>query len=235
MKAPIAITTVSWIRTRQEGKVVLATIRYLNKLNVPIICVDGNSSFEDKKAIRQFSNIIFFEDYGGLTNQLILSHKEAAKRADYLFYLHTDKLDLAKNAAQKMIDYYNNLNNKGILVPTRAKKSLNTYPSYQRHQEEFLNFFMSEYIGIKKDYYTGPKIYPSTLVKYLDQLEKDIGWGFEAYFYVIAKRLGLPFDFFPVTMTSPRDIGDEETIKLYRLKITQWQIEGFLEGQKIKL
>ena len=231
----LAITTLSLIRTSKERKVVLSTIAELNKLQIPIIVVDGGSSEQDKKEISFFPNVKLFETDKGLTYQLILSHKEAVKQADFLFYLHSDKLSFVKNNCQRMIDFYDQLGNKGMLIPVRSEKSLSTYPFYQRKVEEFLNFFISDYIGTASDYYMGPKIYPASLVTYLDQLEDDIGWGIEAYFYVIAKRLGLPYNFIDCEMVAPEDIESEERTKLYRLQITKWQIEGFTQGLKIKL
>lgn len=230
----IAICTISWIRTEEEKELVLQTIHALNDLEVPLIIVDGGSSFENKERIKSFSNVAFFEA-NGLKNQLLLSHKEAAKRGEYLFYLHTDKREFAEQSAKNMIDAYRRLSRKGLLIPTRTPESIATYPAYQRQVEDFLNFFMCDYIGIAKDYYAGPKIYPASLVKYFDQLTVDIGWGIEAYLYVIAKRLNMPFDFLPAVSPAPKDIDCEEKTKNYRLKITEWQIQGFLKGQEVML
>jgi len=234
MKEKLAITSVSLIRNSEEREVVLATLTELNKFNLPIIIVDGGSSRTDKKRISSFSNVKLLEVNKGLTHQLILSHRKAAKQADFLFYLHTDKLSFVKNNCQKIIEYYDQFKNKGMLIPVRSEESLNTYPFFQRKQEEFLNFFMSDYIGTVSDYYAGPKIYPAKLVNYLDQLKGDIGWGIEAYFYVIAKRLHFPFNFIDCQMVAPKEIESEEKAKLYRLQITSWQIDGFLQGLKVE-
>lgn len=235
MKTKFAITTITLIRTDEEREIVLKTLKHLNDLNFPIIITDGDSLDEDKSAIKSFSNVHFFETDKGLTDELMISHKEAVQIGEYLLYLQSDKLDFAKTTAKNMIDNYEKLDKKGVLIPTRTRESLATYPPFQQTQEAFLNFFMSDYIGIENDYFAGPKIYPSYLVKYLDQLKGDIGWGIEAFFYVIAKRLGLPFDFLPFFMKTPKDIGDPDEIKKYRLQITQWQIAAFLQGLNVKL
>ena len=231
----LAISTLSLIRTPKERGVVFSTITELNKLQIPIIVVDGGSSEQDKKEISSFSNVKLFETDRGLAHQLILSHQKAAKQAEFLFYLHSDKLSFVKHNCQKMIDFYDQLSNQRVLIPVRSERSLNTYPPYQRKVEEFLNFFIGDYVGSKTDYYTGPKIYPSSLVKYLDRLTGNVGWGIEAYLYVIAKRLDLPFDFIDCEMSAPKDIESEEKAKLYRLQIAKWQIEGFTQGLKVKL
>ena len=210
MKSDIAVTTTSWIRTESESKVVLPAIKELSKLGLPVIIVDAGSSLGYQKQIKKMDNIIFSENRNGLASQIIQSHQEAVKHADYLFYLQSDKLEFVKNTVPKMIARYRNFANKGIFIPARTKESIDTYPNYQKVQEEFLNFMMSDYIGIKQDYYAGPKIYPASLVKYLKFIKGDIGWGVEAYFYVIVKKLGLSFEFTDFYMKAPVDIDDEE-------------------------
>jgi len=210
-------------------------IELLSHLDIPIVIVDAGSPSQDLERIKSLKNVVVYESKLGLTNQLIKSHKEAEKIGDYILYLHTDKLDFARDTVPKLIEKYRKLVKKGILIPTRTEESLNTYPIFQRKEEEYLNFFMSDYIGIEADYYAGPKIYPSLLVKYLDMLNGDIGWGIEAFFYAIAKRLNLSFDFYPFFMQSPVDIEDQEKTKKYRLRIMQWQIEGLIQGKNLKL
>lgn len=235
MKNDIVVSTISWIRTPEESRVVLKTIELLTKLETPIIVVDKGSSPPDLERIKSFKNVVLFVSKLGLTEQLLRSHKEAEKLGEYVFYLHTDKYDFARDTAPKLIEKYRSLVKKGILIPTRTEESLNTYPIFQRKVEDYLNFFMGDYIGVEADYYAGPKIYPSSLVKYLDKLKGDVGWGIEAYFYAIAKRLNLSFDFFPFYMQSPVDIEDQEKTKQYRLRIMQWQIEGMIQGQALQL
>lgn len=234
MKSDIVVSTISWIRTSEERAIVLETINALSKLEIPIVIVDGGSSADDKEKIKAIPHVVLLEAKG-LTNQLILSHREAAKRGEYLFYLQSDKLEFARKSAGEMVETYRALPDQGMLIPVRTQESIDSYLSYQWQVEEFLNFFISDYIGIKNDYYAGPKIYPATLVKYLDNLKLDIGWGIEAYFYALAKRLGMKLDFTPVISTAPIDVDNEEDTKNYRLRITKWQIEGLLEGQKTLL
>lgn len=235
MKKDIAIVTLSWIRTDEESKTVLETISNLSKIGIPLVIVDAGSPAKYQNSIREMSNVHFFESKLGLAEQLLISHKEGAELADYLFYLHTDKLDFSKNTVKEMIEKYMAFDKKGMFIPTRTKESIETYPLYQKTIEAFLNFFVSDYIGIENDYYAGPKIYPASLVKYLDQLEGQIGWGIEAYFYGIAKRLGMSFAFYPCYFQAPVDVENEEKTKMYRLKITEWQIKGLLQSQKVLL
>lgn len=235
MKNNLAIATVSWIRTPEESELVFQTIQHLGELNIPIIITDAGSSSGDIEKIKKIENVILFESKEGLTSQLIKSHEEAAKLGEYIFYLHTDKLDFAKDTAPKMVEKYIALEKKGMLVPTRTQESIDTYPEYQKKEEEYLNFIVSDYIGVSADYYAGPKIYPAGLVEYIVKMKSQIGWGMEAYFYAIAKRLNLPFVFLSFYMKSPIDIEDQDKTKKYRLKIVQWQIDGLLQGQEVEL
>lgn len=234
MKAKIAFAAPSLIRTKDEGKIVLGTISNLSRLNIPIIITDGGSPKEDKLKINKLPNVTLYEAKN-LTDEITFSLKEGAKIAENILYSQSDKLDFSKNVATNLIKTYLELPPKSILIPSRTKESFNSYPKYQQTVENFLNFFMSDYIGIKNDYYLGPKIFPSILVKYLDQITKDIEWGIEAFLYVVAKRLNLNFKFFDVFVKPPKDIGTKEEIKLNRLKSITRQLEGFYQGLNAKI
>ncbi len=229
----MAISTVTWIRTKEEREIVLGTLEALSKLKVPIIVVD-KSSPDNKKQIRNLNNIILFES-GSLTEQVILAQRESARIADYIFYVQSDKLDFAQNSALQMIKEYKKLSVKGMLISVRTKESLQTYPLFQMRQEEFLNMLLSDYVGIENDYFAGPKIYPASLVNYLDQLKGEAGWGIESFYYVLAKRLNMPFNFSECNIQAPKDIDSEHETHNYRLQITRWQIAGFLQAQKVAL
>jgi len=233
MKSFIAIATITWIRTDEERHVVLGTLEALSKLEVPIIVVD-KSSLEDKERIKSLRNVNLFES-GSLTQQVFLAQRESAKVADYIFYLQSDKQDFAKSTVPLMIEEYRRLPAKGMFIPVRTKESLQTYPLFQKNQEEFLNMFISDYVGIENDYFAGPKIYPSNSVNYLDQLKGEIGWGIESFYYVLAKRLNMPFDFLECNIKAPKDIDNEQKTRNYRLEITKWQLDGFLQAQEVIL
>jgi hypothetical protein len=232
MKTDIAIATPSWVRTPAESQVVIETITAYGALGIPVVVVDGGSPAAEQDKIKNISNVLWFEAKG-LNEQLRVAHEEAQKVADHIFYTHSDKLDFAQHEARKLMDYYRQLPNKGILIPTRTPGSFATYPEYQQKAEEFLSWFIGDYLKHHADYYAGPTIYPAQLVDYLPQLTGDIGWGIEAYFYVLAKRLNLPFDFISVDFKAPANIEDDETTNNYRIKIVAQQIEAFLQGQKV--
>lgn len=230
MKSQFAVATYTLIRTEAEGKIVTKTIEELSKLNIPVIIVDGGSPEKDITALKQLPNIFLYEGIKEWGKQIIISNKEAAKKADYVFFLQSDKLEFVKNYAGSMLETYEKLQTKGICIASRSREAQMKYPQYQRIQEEFMNFFIGDYIGIKQDYFSGVRIYPSSLVKYLQHIKGDIAIGVESYLYALAKRLKLPFSFITYPIMSPPDTDNEEIAKQYRLKITQWEIEGFLQG-----
>lgn len=234
MKSKIAFAAPSLIRTDEERHLVIETIRALSGLEIPIIITDGGSKNEDKLIIKNIPNVIFFEAKN-LTCEINTSLVEAAKLADNIFYLQSDKLDFSEKFAPEMIKDYFKFEKETIFIPSRTKESFSKYPQFQQTVETFLNWVISDYVGIKNDYYLGPKIFPSSLVKYLDQIQSDIGWGIEAFLYVLAKRLNLDFKFFSCFVKFPKDVGSEEEIKLNRLKSVTRQLEGFNQGLSVKL
>ncbi|MFA4880265.1 MAG: hypothetical protein WC650_01390 [Candidatus Doudnabacteria bacterium] len=234
-KKPIAITTISLNRTPEEGETVLETVKILNSLGIPIIIADGGSPIKQKKIMKSFSNVTFLEAEG-LTNEIKTTFRRGAAMADSLFYLHLDKLDFVRKYVPKLIQYYLARKDKKMIVAARTKKSFQTYPPYQRKVEEYLNYVLGDYCGSRSDYYYGPKIFSSMLVPYLKALKGDVGWGIEAYFYVLNHRLSLPMEFYPVEITAPAEVlADELEFKQYRLKGLLQQVEGFLQGQKVEV
>jgi len=234
IKQKIAITTLSLIRTKKEAGIVLETIKALCGLNVPVVLVDGGSDERYLREIEDLSNIHLYHEKS-LENQLRRSLVEGSKIADSCFYTHTDKLDFAKKYVKKIIEEYMRFEPDTMFVASRTNESFATYPEYQRKTEEYLNYFHSDYLGVSEDYYYGPKIFSSKLVKYLDLLDSDFGWGFEALFYILNHRLGFPLKFYKVECKSPEDVGSEEDVKSYRLKTVKWHIESFLRGVNVKL
>lgn len=236
MKSDIAIITVSRIRNEQERTVVLETMEALSRLHLPIVIVDQGSPPEALQLISQMQNVKLISNTGTFTERIKLTNREGSQIADNLFFLQSDKLDFCQNTVPKMVERYRMIQNKGMLIPSRSHSTMQAYPKYQRINEEYLNFFISDYIGIEEDYVAGPRIYPANLVKYLDKLQEDIGWAIsESYLYVIAKRLNMPFDFMSFEMSPPKDVDDEKTTKLYRMQITDWEIRGFMKGLEVAL
>ncbi len=232
----IVLVGGSWIRTKDEEELVLETIQTLSSFSAPVVIVDRGSPAEAKERIRNFPNIHFFESSDTTTvGQIIQANREAAKLGKYLFYTQTDKYDFVKTDVLRIMHFYSSLEKKGFCIPSRTKESIQTYPAYQKIQEAFLNFFVSDYVGIVEDYFAGPKIYPASLVSYMDHIKGEIGWGIEAYLYVLGKRLGMPFDFTPVMINAPKDIEPTEKTKLYRLEITKWLIDGFMQAVNVPL
>ena len=239
MKHPLAITTLSLIRSTNEEKIVFETVKTMSGLNVPIILVDGGSGERQKKCLQSLPNVDFFETsrgLRGLSERLRIAFSEGAKTAEALFYVHSDKVDFAKHYMKKMIDHYQTLPQHTMLVPSRTPKAFATYPLFQQNTELFLNAMVNEFLGKKEDYYYGPKLFSSALVPYFSKIKGEIGWGYEAFMYMINKRLGYQTEFYEVdNIRSPKDVGRMDDINVYRLRILQWQIEGLLQGMRIKL
>lgn len=236
MKHPIAIATTSLIRSPEEEQIVFEAVKSLSLLNIPVILTDGGSSDKQKNYLKSLPNIRFYQTNRGLFEQLKISFNEGEKMADSLFYLHTDKVDFVTYYVPHVIDHYMTLPKNTLLISERTQKAFNTYPLFQQKVELFLNTIISEFLNKKADYYYGPKIFSSMLVPYFSRIKGDIGWGYEAFIYMLNKRLGYPMEFYPVDhIKAPKDVGDVDEINEYRLQIVQGQIEGLLQGKEIKL
>lgn len=169
------------------------------------------------------------------SERLVFGLNQAGQLGDTIFYLQSDKLDFVQRSAASLIRQYVSFTTPGILIPSRTTETMQQYPAFQQTQEAFLNFIVGDYIGIVQDYFAGPKLFPAQLTFFLQHIQGDIGWGVEAYLYVIAKKLNLPFHFFPIDMAPPQDVGDPTQIKASRLRVTQQIIEGFTQAQRLEM
>ena len=233
-KPPLAIATISLIRDKDEASLVLKSLDHLNKLDVPVILVDGGSPSEYFKQMHNYKNIQIF-DAKGLTREIITSIEQASRIADTIFYLHTDKIDFIDKYVAKIIDHYKTLPKDTMLVAGRNQESFNTSSTDQQMAEVYQNYFIGDYFGIKGDYSYGAKIFSSKLVPHLKKIKTDQRFGIESFLYGINKRLGFGVELFEVDIVFPKDVGTVNEVKFHRMSAVKNHIEGLMFGMKVEI
>lgn len=235
MKSKMAVATVSWARTEEEKHLILATMKELDKLGLPVILTDQSDSkfplFDDAKKLKNFQ--VFMED--NLDSKVKNSLSKAAEIGEIVFYTESDKLNFVRDHAKSFID--KSLKNlSGISLAARLPKNFQKVPEYQMIMERFLadtfGFLSGKSFG--GDFY-GPRIIPSSLVKYLDQLDENIGFGWQAYLLAVAHRLNLPIKIFSFDVLSPDDVQKNKELVLFRMKQAIAELKGFEKGMEVAL
>lgn len=234
-KHDIAITTVSWARDHHEEKIIFESLQKLSELELPIIVADRGSPYSFVKKMRTLPNVNILEAED-LTDQLIQSHQIASEFGENLFYIAPDRQDFVEKYAHEFVEKFRTFTKPTLFSASRTPKSFATYPQFQQRAEGFVSYVIGDYVGHEEDYLFGPKIYPASLVHYFKFITGNLGWGLEAFVYVVAHRLGIKFDFLPCTVDAPKDfLRNANEQKLYRLTVAKWEMRGFLEGLQIKI
>jgi len=231
----LAIAAPMLIRNKEEAHIVIETISAWSTLSYPIVVVDAGSRQEYIEKIRNLPSIEIYQTNRPFSTQIQLALYKASLLSDTVFFCQSDKLEFAKNTIVSMIDHYKTLPQKSVLIAARNKKSFSTYPLFQQQQETFLNETVAKFTQKSGDYLTGPKIFPSDVMKYLPHIKGEIGWGVEIFLTIIAHRLSLPIEFFEFFMSATSDIGGKEEIERYRIKVTQWELEGLIQALTVSL
>jgi len=231
----IAFVTLVYARTKKEKNDIVKTLRYLNTYGLPIFAAnEKNAKYPLAQETKNLSNVKLLRA-SGISQRVKLAGKEAAKVADYIFYLEGDKYQFSRQAVAIILKKIGS-NAKGIWLPGRTAKSFERYPKYQKIIERGINNVMSATVGINGDYCYGPRIFPAKLIKYFDKPKINIDWGWQSFVIVLGRRLKMPVKFIYSDLTCPPDFNnDSEVIKLFRLEGFCQYLIGIEEALKIKL
>jgi len=235
MKWRVVIATISLARNKKEEKIILNTLTELNKLGLPIILTDESASaFPIFYKIKGLKNIRAFKA-NGLDAKIKRSLSEASRIGQFIFYTESDKLDFVSKHAPNFIQKFLK-SPQGVWLSARSEKSFDRYPKYQKIVEKFLwQSSWALFDGKTMDISYGPRIFPSSLVKYIKSIRGKIGFGWQAYLLTVGFRLGLPITEVVFDVNPPADIQKGRRAILYRMWQAEDHLKGFAQGLKIKL
>lgn len=235
MKPKIVIATISWARNKKEAKIILKTLVELNKLGLPVVLTDDSQSkfplFDKAKKLKNFR--VF--KASGLDAKVKKSFSEASRLGQFIFYTESDKLEFIRDSAQLFLDTFLK-NPKGIWLAARLPMNFKRLPVYQEEMERFLGDSFSALTNVpNEDISYGPRIFPSSLVKYLLAVQSPIQWGWQAYLLIISHRLHLPIRIIKLNTVSPVDVQKNRDLILFRMEQVIDSLRGFQLGLDAKL
>jgi hypothetical protein len=154
--------------------------------------------------------------------------KAASSGAEFILYTEPDKIDFFKYLAK----WFNGIevsNEIGIALASRSKAGFESFPTFQQMTETTINNSCEEVIGLNLGYTYGPFIINQQLISQLQQLPKNIGWGWRPYAFNIASRLGFKIKSYENDFFCPLDqTEDNQEERLYRMKQLNQNIEGIV-------
>lgn len=190
----ICFATVTLARSRSEEKIILKSLRALSQTDLPMVVVDGGSSknfISDLKSIPRIN--IKRETKGNLFTQVRQALKEASIRYPFVFYSESNKFEfLSKKSKDFLRDarvLIQSDQNLGMILASRSKKSTTTFPKFQRLEESLINKLLCHLLKKKSivDFTYGPRIINASLIRYLEDISLDLGWGWMSFLLFAAK------------------------------------------------
>ena len=109
----------------------------------------------------------------------------------YLLYTEPDKQFFFEHRLKDFLEAASNHPEAGVILASRSRESLLTFPPMQRYTEGVINHLCGELMGVPCDYSYGPFLLNRTLVPFVESLDPRLGWGWRHSLFRTAHRQGL--------------------------------------------
>lgn len=207
MTPNIAIATMT-LDSKGNAKLIESALDILSKLPYPVYISDGGSSERFVQSLTKMGHKVK-KVSGGLTYQ----HKDSILRASYsaetVLYTEPDKYDWFCKGLEETIKLYES-GEQGFAAVGRTADKFETFPMYQQRWEREMNKIIAKEIGIEGDFIYGPKLFPQSLGRLVEEIDREIGWGTLMFLIGRASRNGLPIRTINTAASCPLDQRNED-------------------------
>lgn len=229
------IATISWVRNKEEEKVLRTSLQQLAELNLPVCITDGGSTDSFIEFLNSIPHFVVRQAAGLWTQARMSITTATGSGAQYIFYTEPDKLQFFSEHLKQMLDAID-MEKAEVVLASRSAKGFSSFPLFQQMTETTINNCCKEVIGKEMDYCYGPFLFNSKLVSYLQLLDGNIGWGWRPFVFAIAHRLGFTVNNYEGDFICPPDQqDDDETERVYRMKQLTQNINGLIQAATIDL
>jgi hypothetical protein len=231
----VCIATISWARNEEEENTLSESLTGLAGLGIPVYITDGGSSERFRKCLNSFPNFSV-QQAKGLWPQAKNSIRAAQQSgAHFILYTEPDKFEFFSNHLSNLLGQPVD-DKTGVLLASRSSQAFSTFPSFQQMTETTINNCCKEVIGTDIDYCYGPFLFNVKLIRYLDALDDNCGWGWRPFVFAMAHRLGLRVESFKGDFYCPADQRqDDEGERIYRMKQLTQNINGLVQATIVDL
>lgn len=234
----VGVVTITLARDPAEERVLLSALETLSALGLRVAVADGGSSSGFVNALRQLPGleVRMAGEPASLLRQVRESFACARQwRTGALLYTEPDKQDFFAHHLPSLLRRWPK-EARGVSVVARSAKALLTFPETQRYTEGVLNQLCGDLTGIRTDYSYGPFLLEPGLVKYLDALPDNVGWGWRPFLFALAGRLGLEVasvegDF----ECPPADRSDAAALRTHRMRQLAQNVAGLVHASELPL
>lgn len=230
----MSCATLTFARSESEEKLIFDSLQILSKKVSCLVVVDGGSEIKFLRKIKKIPNIKLIINHGTFIEQVKASLKEAVRRSNVVLYTESDKKYFFSNSLEQFLtrsEPYLLDDNFGIILPSRDKQSFLSFPKFQQQTEKFLNSTISHFLKKKLDYTYGPRIISRELVSYLDDVNKDITWGWMTYVLLKAYKNNKTIHGVELYLPDINNQKEDSMNKIYRISQLEAHLEAFKMAQ----
>ncbi len=235
----LSVATMTWARDAAEERVLRSSIESLAELRLPTFVTDGGSDANFVKFLRSFKNFYVFEAKSvGVVKQIKISLLAARQQgAKFIFYSEPDKKEFFERETRRFVAHaFSGERPAGVTLAARSEESLKTFPAPQYYTESVMNRLCGEQVDVDTDFCYGPVIFDGALIQFLENIDREIGWGWRFCLFVIASRLNLPLKSYVADLACPQDQrANGERERILRLQQLSQNIQGLILGLNLSL
>ena len=232
MRERVCVSTVTWARDENEGRLLRTSLLQLARSNLPIVIADKESDPAFRDFLESHGQFEVVPPGGpSLVGQVQASLAAAATGADFILYTESDKELFFRDGLPEFLDRADLHPRAGAVLAARSDAGFSTFPPLQRLTERTINELCGEFIGTPGDYSYGPFVLNRDLVPRVAHVPADAGWGWRHYMFAWAARLGYTLSHIAGDYACPPDQRQEdEGERLHRVRQLQQNIQGLLLG-----
>jgi len=238
----IAIATMTWARTPPEEELLFDSLSCLSALGLPVVATEGGSAEAFVRRLHSLPNLQLLPQAAGpgprLISQVQASFSAAATLdPEYVLYTEPDKRGFFTHRLGAFLSSLDLYPDAGMVIAARDAGSFATFPEGQRLTETLANQLFSEVFGQEGDYNYGPFLLRATLLRSLEAIREDVGWGWRPFLMAVSHRLGLPVVCHPMDLPCPEEQRgeDDPQSRLYRMEQLAQNVRGVVLGLKTEL
>jgi hypothetical protein len=225
----ISVATITRARDAREEGLITRTLTALSHLGIPVVVADGGSPAAFLDSLSRIPKLTLTPpDHPGLIGQVKASVRMArASGSACILYLESDKELFVSGPMTDFIESAIAEPDTGVILASRSRHSLETFPPFQRRTESAFNTVASDVIGLQADYLYGPFLMDHSVAAHVAGVAADLDWGWRPFIFATTRRLGRRVRAIEGDYVCPSDQAiEDDGDRLHRLRQLRQNIDG---------
>jgi hypothetical protein len=237
-RSRLCVATLTWARDDAEEQLLRRALEVLAESSSPTFVANRPAREQFAEFLLRRDGLTTVQPHApGLLGQVRASLNAALEAGrDVILYTEPDKEDFIRTGLTAFVDCAPDESDVGVVFAGRSAQSLATFPPVQRYTEGVINQLWERCGGPSGDYSYGPMLLRANLVRSLDRIEADIGWGWRHFIAGAASRLGYRIAHCVADYPCPRDQqAEDDADRLHRMSQLAENIRGLILSRTVSI